>query len=247
VRVGVSLALEPLGIATCGDQEQGCSIGAYAFHGDQLRRCFGHQRIQLLLQLGDLFGEPSVAARHRAPGELGSRLKVRGVLARPKPRDLREQLRPCEPLLSSLLSASGAVMSRFLSWLTAWARAFTVERRVTRKVRIISTVPSASLGLPVAVPASTARVASSASMGSDSPERYWLRRLGRSSYKTLVPSARKKRASPATKEPVPSIYVRPPLDLHVPSFSAQRASQIDVGSPPRPCATALPTSGWGRC
>jgi hypothetical protein len=40
-------------------------------------------------------------------------------------------------------------MSRFLSWFMAWARAFTAERRVRRKVRIISTSPSASLCLPV--------------------------------------------------------------------------------------------------
>src|SRR5215204_477655 len=51
-------------------------------------------------------------------------------------------------------------------------RAFTAERRVARRARIISTWPSASLGLPVAVPARTARAAASASIGSDLLERY---------------------------------------------------------------------------
>src|SRR5215204_4589515 len=42
-------------------------------------------------------------------------------------------------------------------------------------------------------------------MGSDLPERYCSRRLGRTTSKTFVPSACKKRVSPAPKEPVPSI------------------------------------------
>jgi hypothetical protein len=103
---------------------------------------------------------------------------------------------PC----SSLFSPSGAVTSRFWSWLAAPTLAFTAERRARRKVRIISTSPSASLGRPDAVPASTARAAASASMGSDLPERYWSRLLGRMTSETLIPCALKKRSRPAPKK-----------------------------------------------
>jgi len=60
------LVLEPLGIVTSGDQERGGHIGPNALHFDQLRREFTYQPIQLLIELGDLFGELSVAARNRA-------------------------------------------------------------------------------------------------------------------------------------------------------------------------------------
>lgn len=83
-------------------------------------------------------------------------------------------------------------------------RAFRAERRATLMARIISTVPSAPLGSPVVVPASTARAAASASMGSVLPLRYWSRLLGRITSRTCIPSAFRKRASPAPKEPVPS-------------------------------------------
>jgi hypothetical protein len=68
------LILEPLGIVTSGDQQRGGRVGPNALHFDQLRREFTHQPIQLLIELGDLFGEPLVAARYRAQRELGGRL-----------------------------------------------------------------------------------------------------------------------------------------------------------------------------
>ena len=113
VCVGVRLALERLGIVTGGDQQRGCRVSANTFQSNQLRRRFSYQTIQLLVKFGDLFGEPLVAAPYRAQREFGGRLNVRGICARPKPRDLREQLRCGEPPQSSLLSPSGAVMSRF--------------------------------------------------------------------------------------------------------------------------------------
>ena len=112
------LVLEPLGIVTSGDQQRGGRVGANAFQSNQLRRRFSHQTIQLLVEFADLFGELSVAARYRAQREFGGRLHVRGICARPKPRDLRHQLRCGEAPQSSLFSFSGALMSRLLSWLT---------------------------------------------------------------------------------------------------------------------------------
>jgi hypothetical protein len=43
-----------------------------------------------------------------------------------------------------------------LSWLIVWARAFTALRRVTRGVRIASTIPSPVFGTVVRVPLSAA-------------------------------------------------------------------------------------------
>ena len=67
--------------------------------------------------------------------------------------------------------ASGAVTTRSCSWLDAWPLAFTAERRAVLRALIISTRPSALLGVPAVSPASTVRAAASASMGSDLPLR----------------------------------------------------------------------------
>jgi hypothetical protein len=50
------LVSQTLGVLTGGDQERGCRIGSNAFHGNQLRREFTYQPIQLLIELGDLLG-----------------------------------------------------------------------------------------------------------------------------------------------------------------------------------------------
>jgi hypothetical protein len=47
-------------------QQRGGRIGSNALHGHELRRDFAHQPIQLLIELGDLFGEVLVATCHRA-------------------------------------------------------------------------------------------------------------------------------------------------------------------------------------
>jgi hypothetical protein len=60
-----------------------------------------------------------------------------------------------------------------------WMRAFMAERRVIRSTRSISTVPSAALGRTSPWPASAARAAASASIGSDLPWRRRVWRLGR--------------------------------------------------------------------
>ena len=63
------LVLEPLGIVTRAaiSSEAAVSVvSANAFQSNQPRRGFSHQTIQLLVEFGDLSGEPLVAARHRA-------------------------------------------------------------------------------------------------------------------------------------------------------------------------------------
>jgi hypothetical protein len=56
------------------------------------------------------------------------------------------------------------------SWLAGWVRAFIADRRTSRMVRIISTVP-AVLGMPSAMLAGTDREAVSASIGPASSRR----------------------------------------------------------------------------
>src|SRR5215208_1048551 len=77
--------------------------------------------------------------------------------------------------------------------------AFIAERRAARRVLIISTRPSALLGVPDASPANTTRAALSASEGSDLTLRRELRcrRFGRSTSSTSIPLALRWRASPA--------------------------------------------------
>jgi hypothetical protein len=81
--------------------------------------------------------------------------------------------------------------------LTAWVRALTAVWRATRSARVISTVPSWALGMPVASPACTVRAAASASTGSLLPRRRRVARSGRLTSRTCWPEAAKKRTSPA--------------------------------------------------
>src|SRR5215207_5570597 len=178
VRKG-GLIFEPLGVISGGDQHRGGCIGANPLHGHQFGRSLSNQSIKLLVELGDLLREPLVATCHRAQRELGGAASTSEGFGPGRNREALATSLAVESPHSSLFSPSGAVMSRFWSWLAAPTRAFSAERRVIRKVRIISTSPSALLGWPVAVPASTARAAASASSESDLPARYWSRRLGR--------------------------------------------------------------------
>jgi hypothetical protein len=91
------------------------------------------------------------------------------------------------------------------------------DLRATRSTRIISTLPSADFGIPVAWPESTERAAPSASVRSSLPR--WRRTLrsGRSTSITVMPRARSQRNSPAPYDPVPSIPTRsttPSRDAH---------------------------------
>jgi hypothetical protein len=57
-----SLAPKALGVVPGGDQQRGGRVSANALDGDQLRRGFAHQPIELLTELRDLLGEPEIAA-----------------------------------------------------------------------------------------------------------------------------------------------------------------------------------------
>ncbi len=78
-------------------------------------------------------------------------------------------------------------MSRAWRALVAAVFAFTAPLRATRMALMASMLPLASLGFTVAVPASTARAAASASIGSDLPLWRRRRRSGRGTSMTLTP------------------------------------------------------------
>jgi hypothetical protein len=65
----------------------------------------------------------------------------------------------------------GGGEDQILDLVAAWVRAFTAERRTTWTARIDSTMPLLVLGTTLASPERTARVAASASVGSDLPRR----------------------------------------------------------------------------
>jgi hypothetical protein len=87
---------------------------------------------------------------------------------------------------SASRTGAGAVISSALSWLIAAVRALLAPRRAVRNTRIASMIPSRRLGAAVAVPASTARAAASASIGSDLPCCRRMRRSGRLTSTTLT-------------------------------------------------------------
>src|SRR6266511_4178075 len=125
-----------------------------------------------------------VAAAGSTRGPRRNRAATRTTLGTDRPR-------------SDPRSLSGDVSTSARSWLVAWVLAFKADRRATRRERIISTRPSPALGHPLAVPASTALAAASASTGSLVPCRRRVLRSGRSTSTTVWPTARRCRAKAA--------------------------------------------------
>ena len=104
----------------------------------------------------------------------------------------------------------------------AAVRALTARSLATLTWRIISTAPSAVLGIAVAWPAKTARAAFSASMVSDLPRSRRSRRSVRTT--SMAPMSRRRTAlvSPAPYEPVPSM----PKVGFPPNAAAQSISSV---------------------
>ena len=97
---------------------------------------------------------------------------ARGPSRRPVRKLLQRVTRaPAARPSSVSRSSAGAVTTRAFIWLMAWVRALTAESLVLLNIRIISTSPSPDLGVASATPASTARAAISASVGSLFPFR----------------------------------------------------------------------------
>ena len=77
-------SLSRSGLPLGGDQKRGCRVGADTLHGQQFRRGLSDQPVKLLVELGNLLGEP-LAAPRRTQRELGGRLHLRRIRARPQP------------------------------------------------------------------------------------------------------------------------------------------------------------------
>ena len=86
--------------------------------------------------------------------------------------------------------------------LNAWVRALTALARVTRRVRMTSTVPDLAFGMAVEVSPRTARAICSASSRSDLPSILRASRLGRFTSTTCSPAADSARVRVAPNEPV---------------------------------------------
>jgi len=91
----------------------------------------------------------------------------------------------------------GAVKPRWRIWFRAWILAERAGRLATISARIASTFPSRDLAAPQARPDNAARAASTASSGSDLPDRRRACRLGRSTSTISTPALRRNRARPA--------------------------------------------------
>jgi hypothetical protein len=86
--------------------------------------------------------------------------------------------------------------------LNAWVRDFTALARVTRNVRITSTIPDLDFGVAVAVRPRTERAICSASSRSDLPSMRRAERLGRFTSITRAPVLVSQRVRVAPNEPV---------------------------------------------
>lgn len=119
-------------------------------------------------------------------------------------RSLRQRLtRVClVRTTSSSRSGDGAPIMMPHSVLNAWVRALTALARVTRSVRITSTVPDLAFGIAVEVWPRTARAICSASRRSDLPSMRRASRLGRFTSTTCSPALTSALVRVAPKDPV---------------------------------------------
>lgn len=139
---------------------------------------------------------------------------VRGQL-----RALADEDRVLRPDSASR-SAGSAATKTALSWLIAWVRDLIAEPLASLNIRSISTGPSPVLAVAVARPDSTAWAAAWASMVSVLPRRRWVALSGWLTSMTLMPAARRCRASALPWEPVHST----PARRSVPKVRAQSAT-----------------------
>ena len=120
------------------------------------------------------------------------------------------------------------------SVLNAWVRALTALERVTRRVRITSTMPDLAFGVAVEVWPRTARAICSASSRSDLPSMRRASRLGRLTSTTRSPAAVRDRVRVAPKEPVLSTPIA--LTIAVAAHPAQQLLVAAVGGRELPVA-----------
>jgi hypothetical protein len=148
------------------------------------------QPLQLHVELGDLLGEPQPATGDRPQREPGRIVGVAGPWSGRSRAAVATRSASCRPR-SWARSPSGAVTSSALSRLAVGAG---LDRRAARQVRRADHLHLAvgGLGVPVAVPACTARAAAWACRVSGLP---WRRRAARSGRDLLNGLARGRAAN----------------------------------------------------
>jgi hypothetical protein len=178
------LAAEPLGVLAGGDEQLAGVVVADRQQPEEPGSGSTDQLGQPLVCQVELGLEQLDAAGDRLQRCLGGRQRVGQTSFLGS--DLAQVVANAEVERSSSASrtGAGAVTSSALSWLMAAVRALLAPRRAVRNTGIASTIPSRRLGAAVAVPASTARAAASASIGSDLPRCRRVRRSGRSTSTT---------------------------------------------------------------
>src|SRR5450759_226366 len=184
-----SLAVEPVRVVAGGEQERGGGVGSHPGQRDEGRRGRLCQVGKVLTKVLGLGPQGQGSAGQQAKGVLRRRQRG-GGLTGAQGRTALQQRHHSGPFRDSR-SSQGSVTSTALSWLTACVWALTAESRVSFRIRMTSTWSSPSFGVAVAVPASTALAAASASMGSDLPLRCRVARSGRLTSMTRLPEWRR--------------------------------------------------------
>ena len=164
-----SLGVEAVRVTPCSNEEGRRRVWSYAEAIHQGWGCRPCESLDLGLQVLYLITELTVATGKGAKSILGRR---GGTLQTTRPEALGPGDKGSSGEASECSrSRAGAVTTRAFIWLIAWVRALTAESLVLLNTRIISTSPSPDLGVASATPASTARAAISASVGSLFPFR----------------------------------------------------------------------------
>ena len=207
-----TFALDPLSIVAGGDEELAGELGAHAEERDQVWCGVLHEGRDLAAETLDLLVQVLPTPGQIPEGELGGcemqTLRVvdelNEVLRLGRSRRHRFTNVRLVRAISSSRNGSGAQMTVACSPFIVRFLARTALFRVNRRVRIASTGPVLSFGIAVAVFASTARAACSASRRSDLPLARRAERFGRLTSRTSRPWAPRNLVREAPKKPVPS-------------------------------------------
>src|SRR5215217_565462 len=215
--------LEPLRIVSDGNQHRGRRVGTHAPERDEGGHGLRDQPRDLFVELNDLLGEPPVRTSNGPHRQLGRATGRSLGLPGRKHAAVASSLAVERPR-SCALSSSGALRSSARSWLAACVRALIADRRTTCRVRTISLRdrrrswaprwqcspaqrPGGGLGVGGVVLTEAAPVLAVRAVHLDDL------------YTSL---ARRKRANPAPKLPLPSM----PARSNVPNSSTQATNAV---------------------
>jgi hypothetical protein len=171
------LVADAVGVISCGHQELAGQLDTDTEESDELGGGEGDEGLDLAVERFDLGVERLPAAGEIPQSGLDAGeeepLRLTGQLQEVIDLGTKPQARLTSVRLargtSSSRSGDGAPIMTPNRVLYAWVRDFSALARVTRKVRITSTIPDLDLGVAVAVWPRTERAICSASSRSDLP------------------------------------------------------------------------------